>query len=261
MIGVYHGGTRRGLTVGGNEAKERVTILSRLGSLLNLGGAPRCVRSCSVSRATKRSSITNVVIFGNNGPCHGTCGHFSVGDFSNGSSCHTVGRILAEHFSRCRGDGSSARNFNGLPSLVLLSNNIKRIRTMRPILHRFKLGVPLFNVMGSGQRHAHTVSNSNNRVTVGSGQRIFALISRVRGRMRQFSITCRRRGRTGHKLSLSLARVRNIKRGETSTLLGCFGAVATVGGTRISRLSGTPKVASTITRGVCSCCEAGSYLG
>lgn len=254
VIGVYVEGTGRRLTRGRNELNERFTTLRRLTSLLNLGGPPRCVRDCSVSRAFKTSGITKVIIFRGNEPVGSTCGHFTVGKFSKRGSINSVGRILAHHFGRCCG---SRRNdaFGVLPSLVLLSNNRPRIRTILPVVRGVKLGIPIFNVIGSGGRHAHTVTFNNNRVRVGSRHSTFALISGVRRRIRHFTVSCRRGGRTGDAFSSNLLRVRNVNRGGTGTLLHRFGAVKGVGRYSRTRLHRYPSVDRGGTHSVCRFCR------
>ncbi len=248
VVRVYRGGTIRGLSRGARGAAERVSILGRLGRLLGLPRIPRVVRTCSVSGVSNSGGITNVVIFGSTGPCGTTCGQFGVGNFSKRSSCESVTRILSQHFGRCLGNGG--REFGDLPSLVLLSNTGKRVNTILPVVRGCKLGVPVFNVIGSSGRHAHTVTAANNSVMVGSGQHIFALVAGVRSRIRQFTVDCRGTITTGGVLKHRLAGVGNVNSGGTGTLLGRFNDVAGVGSTSGSVLLRMGKVDTGGTRSV-----------
>lgn len=261
LITVYGSGTTRALTRGGNTAIHRCGILRRLHSLLKLGGLPRCVRSCSVSGLTNARGITNVVICGGNGPLGSTCEGFGVGNFRKRSSCTSVTRILAEQFSRCCGGPSRGRNFKGLPSLVLLSNNGNRITTMGRILRDGGVSIPLFNLMGSSGREAHTMANRNKRVTLDPKQSLFTFLTGVRSRIRHFTVNCRRSEQDGGAFGDSLANVRNVNRIETESLLGCFEAVRGVSGTSLTRLRGTPGVAGSTTLTICGCCRPRSRGG
>lgn len=192
------------------------------------------MRYFSGSGVSNASTITKYVMCGNVGPSQGSCHGCGVGAIRKPSSCTSVRRIMEHHCDHV------VRRRAPLPSLVVASNNGKRVRIMERIVRsRLRLRVPVTNLTGSSHRHAgRLLCNFPPRaVTLPPRDRLFGILARVRSRMRECTVAFRHSGQDGRTLRSRLSSVGNVNPGTGRTLLDGFGDIGGVGRTSRRRLS------------------------
>lgn len=209
-------------------AGRETAALDELARLLGLPAPPAYIECYDISHTAGQDAVAGMVVFENGRPLKAAYRRFAiqtaVGGDDYGAMCEVLQRRLTEYTAR----KEEGVGFGRLPDLILLDGGKQHVATVKPVVERFGLGIPVFGLVKDDAHRTRAIAADGGEIAIRSRRTAFTLLASIQEEVHRFAITYHRQKRKTNSLSTLLTNVEGIGPARAAALLRQFGSLRAI---------------------------------
>ena len=217
---------------------HELTALEELAKLLGLSKTPRFIESYDISHHAGSDNVAGMVVFRDGRPFKSSYRRFQIKGFTGqddyGSMNEVIERRIAEYFK----DPDSGSGFGQLPDLILLDGGKGQVSTVRPVLEKYGLEIPLFGMVKDNHHRTRAITDEGHEIAINSKRKAFTLVSTIQDEVHRFAISYHRQKHSKRSLGSSLTEIEGIGPSRAKALLATFKSIKRIKEAEIEELMG-----------------------
>ena len=199
---------------------REVAGLDELARALGMEKPPRFIECYDISNLASTDMVAGMVVFENGRPCRKNYRKFSIKTVfeQNDYACMTevIERRFAE-YQKGTDDG-----FAQLPDLILLDGGNGHVNTIRPVLERLGISVPLYGLVKDDRHRTRAIATGSGEISLLKSRAAFALVTQIQDEVHRVAISYQRSKRRKTAFSLELTSVRGVGEKKAQKLMREF---------------------------------------
>ena len=199
---------------------REVAGLEELSRALGMEKPPRFIECYDISNLASSDMVAGMVVFENGRPCRKRYKKFSIKTVfeQNDYACMTevIERRFAEYFK------GEDEGFSQLPDLILLDGGNGHVNTIRPVLERLKIQVPLYGLVKDDRHRTRAIATGDGEISLLKSRAAFNLVTEIQDEVHRVAITYQKLKRKKSAFGLELTKVRGIGDKKAAKLITAF---------------------------------------
>ena len=204
--------------------------LEDIRALLDLPATPRYIECYDISNTNGSENVAGMVVFEDGKPLRSAYRKFKiktvVGQDDYGSMQEVLTRRLDEYIAG-QEQGKTA-GFARKPDLILLDGGEGHVATVKPVIDRYGLGIPVFGLVKDDHHRTRAIALSGGEIAIQQKRAAYTLLSTIQEEVHRFAITFHRQQRKKNSISSSLLGIDGIGPTRAKELLRRFGSLKNI---------------------------------
>ncbi|MBQ8966560.1 excinuclease ABC subunit UvrC [Ruminococcus sp.] len=199
---------------------REVAGLEELARALGMETPPRFIECYDISNLASSDMVAGMVVFENGRPCKKRYRKFSIKTVleQNDYACMTevIERRFAEYF---KGEDEC---FSQKPDLILLDGGNGHVNTIKPVLARLKVDVPLYGLVKDDHHRTRAIATGDGEISLLKSRGAFNLVTQIQDEVHRVAITYQKTKRKKSAFTLELTSVRGVGDKKAQKLITTF---------------------------------------
>ena len=199
---------------------REVAGLEELSRALGMEKPPRFIECYDISNLASSDMVAGMVVFENGRPCRRRYKKFSIKTVyeQNDYACMTevIERRFAEYFK------GEDEGFSQLPDLILLDGGNGHVNTIRPVLERLNIKVPLYGLVKDDRHRTRAIATGDGEISLLKSRAAFGLVTEIQDEVHRVAITYQKLRRRKSAFGLELTKVKGIGDKKAAKLITAF---------------------------------------
>ena len=204
--------------------------LEDIRGLLDLPDTPRYIECYDISNTAGSNNVAGMVVFEDGKPLRSAYRRFKiktvVGQDDYASMQEVLTRRLDEYLALQK-EGQTA-GFGRKPDLILLDGGEGHVATVKPVIDRYGLEIPVFGLVKDDHHRTRAVALSGGEIAIQQKRAAYTLLSTIQEEVHRFAITFHRQQRKKSGISTALLQVEGIGQTRARELLRRFGSLKNI---------------------------------
>ena len=200
--------------------RREVAGLEELARALGMEKPPRFIECYDISNLASTNMVAGMVVFENGRPCKKRYKKFSIKTVleQNDYACMTevIERRFGEYFK------GEDEGFAQLPDLILLDGGNGHVNTIKPVLERLKVSVPLYGLVKDDHHRTRAIATGDGEISLLKSRAAFNLVTQIQDEVHRVAITYQKAKRKRSTFSLELTKVRGVGDKKAQKLITAF---------------------------------------
>ena len=199
---------------------REVAGLEELARALGMEKPPRFIECYDISNLASSEMVAGMVVFENGRPCRKNYRKFSIKTVfeQNDYACMTevIERRFAE-YKKAEDDG-----FAQLPDLILLDGGNGHVNTIRPVLEKLGINVPMYGLVKDDRHRTRAIATGIGEISLLKSRAAFALVTQIQDEVHRVAISYQKSKRKKSAFSLELTAVKGVGEKKAQKLMREF---------------------------------------
>ena len=200
--------------------RHEVAGLEELARALNMEKPPRFIECYDISNLASSDMVAGMVVFENGRPCKRRYKKFGIKTVfeQNDYACMTevIERRFGEYFK------GEDEGFAQLPDLILLDGGNGHVNTIRPVLERLGVDVPLYGLVKDDRHRTRAIATGDGEISLIKSREAFDLVTQIQDEVHRVAITYQKKKRSHSAFSLELTKVKGVGEKKAQKLITAF---------------------------------------
>ncbi|MDR2655880.1 MAG: excinuclease ABC subunit UvrC [Oscillospiraceae bacterium] len=220
-------------------AKE-LSALDELARLLGLKSTPVYIEAYDISNLGASDMVAGMVVFENGRPNKKFYRRFSIKTLEGQNDYGAMAEVVTRRLNHYREEKETGEGFGRLPDLILLDGGKGHVSTVRPIVSRFGLDIPVFGMVKDGRHKTRAIAENGGEIAIKPSRAVFGLVYRIQEEVHRFSVEYQRRRHGRSAFESSLTKIEGIGAARAKNLMKKFKTVRAIGEAGLDSLRETP---------------------
>lgn len=199
---------------------REVAGLEELARALGMEKPPRFIECYDISNLASSDMVAGMVVFENGRPCKKRYKKFGIKTVfeQNDYACMTevIERRFAEYFK------GEDEGFAQLPDLILLDGGNGHVNTIRPVLERLGVEVPLYGLVKDDRHRTRAIATGDGEISLLKSRSAFNLVTQIQDEVHRVAISYQKTKRKKSAFSLELTKVKGVGDKKAQKLITAF---------------------------------------
>ncbi len=202
--------------------------LEDIRQLLGLEATPTVIECYDISHTAGSDAVAGMVVYENGRPLRSAYRRFRIKTAQGGDDYAAMAEVLTRRLNEYLAHREEGTGFGRRPDLILLDGGEGHVATVKPVIDRYGLGIPVFGLVKDDRHRTRAVALSGGEIAIAGRRAAFTLLSSIQEEVHRFAITYHRQQRKKSSLSSSLLQVPGIGAGRAQALLRQFGSLRNI---------------------------------
>lgn len=207
---------------------RETTALEDIRQLLGLTDTPDYIECYDISNTAGVNNVAAMVVYERGKPLRSAYRRFRiqsvVGQDDYASMAEVITRRLDEYLAH-RDEGVG---FGRKPDLILLDGGDGHVATIRPIVERYGLGIPVYGLVKDDRHRTRAIALTGGEIDIHQKRAAFTLLSAIQEEVHRSAITYHRQQRKQSSISTTLLDIDGIGPTRAKALLKQFGSLRNI---------------------------------
>ena len=224
-----------------NKDKTNVA-LKELAELLSLEKLPYYIEAYDISNTMGSENVAGMVVFQNGAPLKSSYRKFKIKSFIGQDDYASMREVIERRLSEYQAKKGQKTGFGKLPDLILLDGGKNHVATVRPVLAKMGLDIPIFGMVKDSKHRTRAITTSGQEINVGINSAAFSLITKIQDEVHRFAIGYHRKLRGKKTIESSLTDIPGVGSKRAKTLFLHFKTLDGIKNASIESLSDIPGI-------------------
>lgn len=207
---------------------REATALEDIRQLLGLTDTPDYIECYDISNTAGTNNVAAMVVYEHGKPLRSAYRKFRIksviGQDDYASMAEVITRRLDEYLAH-RDEGVG---FGRKPDLILLDGGEGHVSTIRPIVERYGLGIPVYGLVKDDRHRTRAIALTGGEIDIHQKRAAFTLLSSIQEEVHRSAITYHRQQRKQSSISTTLLEIDGIGPTRAKALLKQFGSLRNI---------------------------------
>ncbi len=207
---------------------RETTALEDIRQLLGLADTPDYIECYDISNTAGVNNVAAMVVYEHGRPLRSAYRKFRIrsviGQDDYASMAEVITRRLDEYLAH-RDEGVG---FGRKPDLILLDGGEGHVSTIRPIVERYGLGIPVYGLVKDDRHRTRAIALTGGEIDIHQKRAAFTLLSSIQEEVHRSAITYHRQQRKQSSISTTLLEIDGIGPTRAKALLKQFGSLRNI---------------------------------
>ena len=207
---------------------RETTALEDIRQLLGLTDTPDYIECYDISNTAGVNNVAAMVVYEHGKPLRSAYRRFRiktvVGQDDYASMAEVITRRLEEYLAH-RDEGTG---FGRKPDLILLDGGEGHVSTIRPIVERYALDIPVYGLVKDDRHRTRAIALTGGEIAIHQKRAAYTLLSSIQEEVHRAAITYHRQQRRQSSISTTLLDIDGIGPTRAKALLRQFGSLRNV---------------------------------
>ncbi len=215
---------------------REATALEDIRQLLGLTDTPDYIECYDISNTAGVNNVAAMVVYEHGKPLRSAYRRFRIksviGQDDYASMAEVITRRLDEYLLH-RDEGTG---FGRKPDLILLDGGEGHVSTIRPIVERYALDIPVYGLVKDDRHRTRAIALTGGEIAIHQKRAAYTLLSSIQEEVHRSAITYHRQQRKQSSISTTLLDIDGIGPTRAKALLRQFGSLRNVRNATIEEL-------------------------
>ncbi len=212
--------------------------LAELAILLGLEVVPELIEAYDISNSAEQHTTAGMICVKNGRFCKKAYKLFNIRS-TVANDYMSMAEALDRRFNRYFAE-ISEKGFSdnwALPDLILLDGGVGHVSTVREVLNKYDLSIPLFGMIKDEHHKTRTLTDGENEISIAHNQRIFNFIYGIQEEIHRFTFTSMDKKRRKTVTHLSIESIKGIGPKKAKALMSHFKSIKNIKSANVDELS------------------------
>lgn len=215
---------------------RETTALEDIRQLLGLTDTPDYIECYDISNTAGVNNVAAMVVYEHGKPLRSAYRRFRiksvVGQDDYASMAEVITRRLDEYLLH-REEGTG---FGRKPDLILLDGGEGHVSTIRPIVERYALDIPVYGLVKDDRHRTRAIALTGGEIAIHQKRAAYTLLSNIQEEVHRSAISYHRQQRRQSSISTSLLDIDGIGPTRAKALLRQFGSLRNIRNATVEEL-------------------------
>ena len=199
---------------------REVAGLEELARALGMERPPRFIECYDISNLASSDMVAGMVVFENGRPCRKFYRKFAIKTVFEQNDYACMTEVIERRFAEYK--KGEDEGFSQLPDLILLDGGNGHVNTIRPVLERLGIKVPLYGLVKDDHHRTRAIATGNGEISLLKSRSAFSLVTQIQDEVHRVAISYQKSKRKKSSFTLELTQVRGVGDKKAQKLLREF---------------------------------------
>lgn len=193
--------------------------VKRLAELLGLPSVPKRIEAYDVSNIGNESIVASMVVYAEGKLKRSDYRLFNIKTTKGADDYGSMREALSRRLAHI-GDG--AASLGETPELILLDGGVGQVGTVREILEKYELDVPLFGMVKDDYHKTRAITDGSREISIAHEMNVYAFVYKLQEEAHRFAVKASSGSKARSLTHSSLEKISGIGKQKAKLLLRAF---------------------------------------
>ena len=207
---------------------RQATALEDIRQLLGLTDTPTYIECYDISNTAGSDNVAGMVVFENGKPLRSAYRRFRIKTVIGQDDYASMTEVLTRRLDEYLAHRDEGVGFGRKPDLILLDGGEGHVSTVKPVVDRYGLDIPVFGLVKDDRHRTRAVALVGGEIDIHLKRAAYTLLSGIQEEVHRYAIDYHRKRRKKSTVSTVLTSIDGIGQTRARALLRQFGSVRNV---------------------------------
>ncbi len=207
---------------------REATALEDIRQLLGLESTPTYIECYDISNTAGSDNVAGMVVFENGRPLRNAYRRFRIKTVVGQDDYASMQEVLTRRLDEYLTHQAENSGFGRKPDLILLDGGEGHVATVKPIIDRYNLGIPVFGLVKDDHHRTRAIALAGGEIAIHQKRAAYTLLSTIQEEVHRYAITYHRKRRKKSTISTALLSIDGIGETRARALLRQFGSLRNI---------------------------------
>lgn len=207
---------------------RQATALEDIRQLLGLTDTPTYIECYDISNTAGSDNVAGMVVFENGKPLRSAYRRFRIKTVIGQDDYASMTEVLTRRLDEYLAHRDEGVGFGRKPDLILLDGGEGHVSTVKPIVDRYGLDIPVFGLVKDDHHRTRAVALVGGEIDIHLKRAAYTLLSCIQEEVHRYAIAYHRKRRKKSTVSTVLTSIDGIGQTRARALLRQFGSVRNI---------------------------------
>ncbi len=202
--------------------------LEDIRELLGLTHTPTYIECYDISNTAGSDNVAGMVVFENGKPRKSAYRRFRIQSVVGQDDYASMTEVLTRRLDEYLAHKDEGVGFGRKPDLILLDGGEGHISTVKPVIDRYGLDIPVFGLVKDDRHRTRAVAFQGGEIAIHLKRAAYTLLSSIQEEVHRYAIAYHRNRRKKSTISSALLSIDGIGETRARALLRQFGSVRNI---------------------------------
>lgn len=215
---------------------RQATALEDIRQLLGLSDTPTYIECYDISNTAGSDNVAGMVVFENGRPLRSAYRRFRIKTVIGQDDYASMREVLTRRLDEYLAHKDEGVGFGRKPDLILLDGGEGHVSTIKPVVDRYGLDIPVFGLVKDDHHRTRAVALVGSEIDIHLKRAAYTLLSSIQEEVHRCAIAYHRKRRKKSTISTALMSIDGIGETRARALLRQFGSVRNIRNASIEEL-------------------------
>ena len=215
---------------------REATALEDIRQLLGLTDTPDYIECYDISNTAGVNNVAAMVVYEHGKPLRSAYRRFRIKSVIGQDDYASMAEVITRRLDEYMLHREEGVGFGRKPDLILLDGGEGHVSTIRPIVERYALGIPVYGLVKDDRHRTRAIALTGGEIAIHQKRAAYTLLSSIQEEVHRSAIAYHRQQRRQSSISTALLEIDGIGPTRAKALLRQFGSLRNIRNATIEEL-------------------------